>query len=224
MGRRCNTMMRKAICNGGKEGYRPRRVAAIRRYLPRSGLGTVITRLSLAQRSSRLATVVDQGPRLLESHACSPRLGRGLVPSIVAVPHHLRQGGKAPNAGYARGERCAHRRTFAAGPVQKPPSRYTCMHTSASGCAPSHLGTRIKLRHLSQISTWNRRIQRPIASAPWFGTILALVSNHPRRVRLPPVTGARKTWETTRKGLSGRRTPEDSGSLFVWCSVRWPVG
>jgi len=47
------------------------RIATIRWHLPRNGLGAVITRLSLAQRSSRLAAVVDQGPRLLESHACS---------------------------------------------------------------------------------------------------------------------------------------------------------
>lgn len=95
--------------------------------------------------------------------------------------------------------------------------------TGASRRAPSHFGTRIKLRHPSQIGTWNRHIQRPTASAPWFGTILALVSNHPRRVRLPPVW-CKKTWETTRKSLPGKKTPEGSGLLFVWCSVRWPVG
>jgi hypothetical protein len=70
------------------------------------------------------------------------------------------------------------------------------------------LGSGTKLRYLSQIGIWSRSIQRSVAPAPWFGTILALVSNHPRHVRLPPVTGAqRKHGKRQEKACLGEKFP-----------------
>jgi len=85
--------------------------------------------------------------------------------------------------------------------------------TGASRRAPSHFGTRIKLRHPSQIGTWNRHIQRSTASAPWFGTILTLVSNHPRRVRLPPV------WCKKNMGNDKKKPAWEKNSRGFWLAV-----
>lgn len=87
------------------------------------------------------------------------------------------------------------------------------MQTSAPRHALSHFGTRVKLRHPSQIGTWSRHIQCPTASAPWFGTILALVSNHPRRVRLPPV------WCEKNMGNDKKKPAWDKNSRGFWLAV-----
>lgn len=156
----------------------------------------------------------DLRQSLIRAHDClnrmhvppSPGQRPGAINRRYAAPHAAGRQGPVCQI-RVPGEQCPHRHTFAAGPVQKAPSRYTCKQTSASCRAPSHLGTRIKLRHLSQISTWNHHIQRPTASAPWFGTILALVSNHPRRIRLPPVSGAKKHGKRQEKACLGEEFP-----------------
>ena len=51
----------------------------------------------------------------------------------------------------------------------------------------------------------NHDIQHPTTSDPCFGTILAFVSNHPRRVRLPLVTGARKHGKRQEKACLGEK-------------------
>ena len=137
-----------------------------------------------------------------------PRLDNGLVPSTAAMPRHVRQDGKAPYARYAcpgnnapiatllRPALCRRRRvvTLASRPAHPALHRLTLAPESNYGI-------------YTQISTWNHHIQRPTASAPWFGTILALVSNHPRRVRLPPVSGAKKHGKRQEKACLGEEFP-----------------
>lgn len=91
--------------------------------------------------------------------------------------------------------------------VRKALSRYAIIQTSASCRALSHSDTRIKLGYPSQFGTWSHQIQRPTASAPWFGTILAFVNSHPRRVRLPSVTGAKKHGKRQEKACLGEKFP-----------------
>ena len=142
-------------------------------------------------------------PSLLQ---CSDPLVRSRIGADVTAATNAHPSPRLrPPASPAWTPRKRHRHAFVASHAEKASSGYATIQRNVPGRSPPHSGAGENCGIHPVSGVCNHDIQHPTTSAPWFGTILAFVSNHPRRVRLPLVTGARKHGKRQEKACLGEK-------------------